>query len=218
MKKLFIALLMMVLLTGCTKVSDKSISDFFETILYSDNNLINTYMDGYSFYLPQGLKIIDKSDHNLVIQGEKQKYYLYIDTIAYHYNTDNLYEENSTHFYSKRFSHNNKKGYVDIVNNGDNYFVVIMYNYAKIESYIDKDAINKSLISMCQILSTIKYNDAIINNYVGSKGMSYKEEKFNIFGTEVENDNFLMYEEEYGTYKSPINKNDDIIDVEDVIE
>ena len=218
LKKIFVALLMMVLLTGCVKVSDKSVSDLFETILYVDNNLSNTYMEGYSFYLPQGLKIINKSDYNLVIQDNNQKYYLYIDTIAYHYNTDNLYNENNLHFYSKKFNYNNKKGYVDIIDNGNNYFVVIMYNYAKIEAYIDKESFNESLISICQILSTVKYNDAIINNYVGNKGVTYQEEKFNIFGTEVENDNFLKYEAEYGTYKSPINKNDDVIDVEEVIE
>ncbi len=215
MKKLFVTLLMLGLLTGCMKVSDKSVSDLFETILYIDNNLSNTYMDGYSFYLPQGLKITNKSDYNLVIEEGKQRYYLYIDTIAYYYKTDNLYNENNSHFYSKKFSHNNKIGYVDIVDNGNNYFVVIMYNYAKIEAYIEKTDFNKSLISICQILSTVKYNNAIINNYVGKKGITYHEEKFNIFGTEVENDNFLKYEAEYGTYKSPINKNDDVIDVEE---
>lgn len=218
MKKIFVALLMIVLLTGCVKVSDKSVSDLFETILYVDNNLSNAYMDGYSFYLPQGLKIINKSDYNLVIQDNNQEYYLYIDTIAYYYNTDNLYTENSSHFYSKKFSYNDKKGYVDIVDNGNNYFVVIMYNYAKIEAYIEKESFNKSLISICQILSTIKYNNAIISNHIGNNGVTYQEEKFNIFGTEVENDNFLKYEAEYGTYKNPINKNDDVIDVEEVIE
>lgn len=215
MKKLFVTLLMLGLLTGCMKVSDKSVSDIFETILYVDNKLSNTYMEGYSFYLPQGLKIVNKSDYNLVIENGKKRYYLYIDTIAYYYKTDNLYNENSAHFYSRKFNYNNKKGYVDIVDNGNNYFVVIMYNYAKIEAYIDKNEFNNSLISMCQILSTVKYNDAIINNYVGQKGIAYQEEKFNIFGTEVENDNFLKYEAEYGTYKSPINKGDDVIDVEE---
>ena len=218
LKKIFAALLIMILLTGCVKVSNKSINDFFETVLYVDNGLSNTYMDGYSFYLPQGLKIINKSDYNLVIQDNNQKYYLYIDTIAYYYNTSNLFTENNSHFYSKKFNYNQKSGYVDIIDNENNYFVVIMYNYAKIEAYIDKESFNKSLISIFQILSTIKYNDAVISNYVGNKGVTYQEEKFNIFSTEVENDNFLKYEAEYGTYKSPVNKNDDVIDVEEVIE
>ena len=217
MKKIFIALLI-VLLTGCVKVSDKSVSDIFETILYIDNDLSNTYMEGYSFYLPQGLKVLDKSDYNLVIGKDNYKYYLYIDTIAYHYHTDNLYNENNNHFYSKKFNFNDKKGYVDIIDNKNNYFVVIMYNYAKIESYVDKNSLSDSLMGMCQILSTIHYNDAVIDNYVGNKGIMYQEEKFNIFGIENENDNFLKYESVYGTYKEPISKNDDIIDVDEIIE
>jgi hypothetical protein len=216
---LLIALLLATfIITGCTVVSDKSITDIFDTILYVDNNLSNTYMEGYSLYLPQGLKIIDKSDYNLVIQNNKEKYYLFIDTIAYHYNTDNKFKEDINHFYSTKFVHDDKKGYIDVTDNGDNYFVIVMYNYAKIEAYIKKEDFNKSMISICQILSTVKYNDAIIDNYVGAKGMIYQEEKFNIFGTDIENDNFLKYESEYGTYKEPISKNDDIINVDDVIE
>ncbi len=219
MKKLFIALLITVsLLTGCVKVSDKSVSDIFETILYVDNNLSNTYMEGYSFYLPQGLKIRDKNDYNLTLENDKEKYYLYIDTIAYYYKMENTFKENGTHFYSKKFNHNNKTGYVDIIQENDRYFVVIMYNYAKIEAFIEKEDFNKSLMSISQILSTIKYNDAVINKYVGNKGEVYQEEKFNIFGSEIENDNFLKYEEEYGTYKEKIIVDDGIIDVEDVVD
>ena len=219
MKKLFITLLIaIILLTGCVKVSDKSVSDIFETILYVDNNLSNTYMEGYSFYLPQGLKIRDKNDYNLVIENNKEKYYLYIDTIAYYYKRENTFKENSSHFYSKKFNYKDKTGYVDVTLDNDKYFVVIMYNYSKIEAFIKKDDFNKSLISMSQILSTIKYNDAVINKYVGNKGDVYQEEKFNIFGTEVTNDNFLKYEETYGTYKEKIIVEDDVIDVEDVID
>ena len=218
-KKLFITLLSTVLLlSGCTLVSDKSISDVFETILYVDNNLSNTYMNGYSFYLPQGLKITDKNDFNLIIEKIDEKYYLFIDTIAYHYNTDNHFKEVASHFYSKKFSHNGKNGYVDIILNNDEYFITIMYNYAKIETYVKKRNFNEAIMKISQILSTVKYNDAIIDSYVGGKGMVYQEEKFNIFGTDTENDNFLKYESEYGTYKEQINKNDDTINVDEVIE
>ena len=215
MKKLFIFLFVAsFLLTGCVKISDKSVSDIFETILYVDNNLSNTSMNGYSFYLPKGLRIIDKEEYNLIINDGRQNYYLYIDTIAYHYKTSNLYKENASHFYSKKFTHNNKDGYIDIIDNENNYFVNIMYNYAKIETFVPKEDFRKSMMYVCQILSTIKYNDAIINSYIGNKGMVYQEEKFNIFGTDTQNDNFLKYESEYGTYKETIQKTDDTVDVE----
>ena len=177
-------------------------------------------MDGYSFYLPRGLKIEDKSDYNLKIKDKKNYYYLYIDTIAYYYKTPNTYEKRSDHYFSEIINHNGISGYVDISDTGDNYFVVLMYNYAKIESYVAKKDFSESFMSMCNILSTIKYNNAIISDYVGKKGTTFQEEKFNIFNSNEEIDNFLKYEEEYGTYKEKIDikKDNDIIDIEDIVE
>lgn len=223
MKKLLIALLAaMILVSGCSivKVSEDSVSDILNTILYVDNNLANTYMEGYQFYLPKGVNIVDKEDYNLEIKGNKSIYYLYVDTVAYYYKTENSYVENSSHYYSKKINYKNKSGYIDIVENDDYYFVVLMYNYAKIETYILKDDFDSSIINMCYILSTIKYNDAVISNHVGKVGTIFQEEKFDIFNSKAENDNFLQYEEEYGTYKEKIeiNKDTDIINVDEIVE
>jgi hypothetical protein len=208
--------------TGCTlvKVSDQSVSDVLETILYVENNLSNTFMNGYQFYLPKGVKITDKKDYNLTIKDNSNYYYLYVDTIAYYYKTKNSFVENTSHFYSKKFNHNNKDGYIDIIDNGNYYFVVLMYNYSKIETYVLKNDFSSSFMNMCYILSTIKYNDSVISQYVGSVGTIFQEEKFNIFNSEAENDNFLKYEEEYGTYKQTIDisKDNDIIGVDDIVE
>jgi len=220
MKKLLITLLVAVFfVSGCKMVLSDDISSIFESVLYVSNNLSNTYMEGYSLYLPQGIKLIDKSDYNLVIEDKNNKYYLYIDTIAYYYKTDNLYQEKTNRFYSKKFSYNNKQGYIDVVDTGDKYYVVIMYNYAKIESLVEKDKFNDALVSMCSILSTIKYNDSIINKVVGKEGVTLQEERFSLFESSKENDNFLKYEEEFGTYKNEIKINeDDVIDVDENIE
>ncbi len=223
MKKLLITLLIsLVFISGCaiTKVSDKSISDIFETILYVDNNLSNTYMEGYSLYLPKGTTVIDKKDYNLKIKDHKNNYYLYVDTIAYYYKTKNSFIEKSNHFFSKKIDYNGKIGYVDIVANGDYYFIVIMYNYTKIESYVKKEDFNSSLMSMSSILSSVKYNDSVIEGYVGTEKMTTQEERFNIFDTNIENDNFLKYESEYGTYKEKIDIgiDNDVIDVDETIE
>ncbi len=223
MKKLLIALLIsMFLISGCTmiKVSDESVSDILETILYVDNNLSNTFMDGYRLYLPKGVKVEDKKDYNLKIKDNDSNYYLYVDTIAYYYKTENSFVENTNDFYSKKSKHDDKDGYIDIVDNGDYYFVVLMYNYSKIETYVSKSDFSNSFMNMCYILSTIKYNDSAIAQYVGNDRQIFQEEKFNIFNSEAENDNFLKYEEEYGTYNQTIdiNKDNDIIDVEDIVE
>ena len=221
-KLLFVFLISLCFITGCSisKVSGKSVGDIFDTILYVDNNLGNTYMEGYSFYLPKGVKIIDKSDYNLKIKDNKNYYYLYIDTVAYYYKVENSFVPKDNHFLSKKIDKDNRVGYVDIVSNGDYYFIVIMYNYAKIETYVKKENFESSITNMCSILSSIKYNDKIIEGHVGNEKMTTQEERFNIFDSNIENDNFLKYESEYGTYKEKIDTNidNDIINVDETIE
>ena len=224
MKKLLITLLISsIMVIGCSikKVSSNSVNDMLDTILYVDNKLVNTYMDGYEFYLPQGINVIDKKDYNLTIKDNKNNYYLYVDTIAYYYHQENTYEEKSDHYFSQKINYQGKEGFIDIVEKDNYYFVVLMYNYAKIETYILKDDFNISFINMCSILSSIKYNETIIKENIGTDGVSFKEERFNIFDSKAENDNFLKYEEEYGTYKDKIivtNKDNDIIDLDEVVE
>ena len=58
------------------------------------------------------------------------------------------------------------------------------------------------LFVMSLILSSIKFNDDIVENLLGEKKNSLSEnESYNIFETKkTNNDNFLKYDEEYGTY------------------
>lgn len=223
MKKLLVTFLIsLCFITGCsvTKVSGKSVGDIFDTVLYVDNNLGNTFMEGYSLYLPKGVKIIDKSDYNLKIKDNKNYYYLYIDTVAYYYKVPNSFVPNNNHLLSKKIDENDKIGYIDVVVHGDYYFIVIMYNYTKIETYVKKEDFENSIINMCSILSSIKYNDKIIEVHVGNEKMTTQEERFNIFDSNIENDNFLKYESEYGVYKEPIDTNmdNDVVDVDETIE
>lgn len=223
MKKLLVIFLIsLCFVSGCTitKVSDESISDIFDTILYADNNLSNTYMEGYSLYIPKGLSLVDKSDYNLKIKDNNYYYYLYVDTVAYYYKTENAFIEKNNNFFSKKINDKDKIGYVDITSDGDYYFIVIMYNYTKIEAYVKKEDFTKSLMNVCSILSSIKYNDKIIEDRVGNDKMTTQEERFNIFDSNIENDKFLKYESEYGTYKETIdiNKDNDVIDVDETIE
>ena len=221
MKKLLIALLIsMFFVSGCniTKVSNKSVNDIFNTILYVDNNLSNTYMEGYSLYLPKGVTVIDKTDYNLKIKDNANYYYLYIDKIAYHYKVENSFVASNNHFYSQKISYNGKIGYVDIKEVDDKYFIVMMFNYAKVEAYVSKGEFDNSMINICSILSSIKYNDSVISENIGDNKHITQEERFNIFDSNIENDNFLKYESEYGTYKETDNNDNDVIDIEETIE
>ncbi|MCQ2979159.1 MAG: hypothetical protein MJ245_05115 [Clostridia bacterium] len=219
MKKLFLTLLFIIILTtGCSinKVENNSVQEILESILYKNNKLENTYMDGYKLYLPRGTNIINKNDYNLVIKDSVNTYYLYIDTIAYYYQTDNAFEINKEHFYSQKFINNDISGYIDIEELENEYFVVIMYNYAKIEAYVTKRNFNDSLTNMSYILSTIKFNDNVIKLHTDrDKGIT-KSEKFDIYSSKKEVDNWLIYDEQYGTYKEKEKKEDnELIDIED---
>lgn len=223
MKKLLVIFLIsLCFISGCSinKVSDESVSDIFRTILYVDNNLSNTYMEGYSLYLPKGVIIVDKSDYNLKIKDNKNYYYLYVDTVAYYYKSANSFVEKNNHFLSMKLDRNGKIGYIDITSYDDYYFIVLMFNYTKIEAFVKKEDFSSSLMSMCSILSSVKYNDKVIEGKVGTDKMTMQEERFNIFDSNIENDNFLKYEAEYGTYKESIdiNKDNDVIDVDETIE
>lgn len=217
-KYLIILIVSLTFFTGCSikKVETDSLKNIFETVLYSKKELSNTYMDGYKFYLPRGVTIANKNDFNLKLKDQKAYYYLYVDTIAYHYKTTNTFTENNKNFYTERFSNDGIEGYIDIEETEDRYFIVIMYNYAKIETYVEKDYLDQALTNACYILSTVSYNDKVIDEYVGSKGTVTKEEAFDIFDSKKENDSFLTYEKEYGTYKEPIViDNNDVVDIEE---
>ncbi len=223
MKKILVTLLVsLCFVSGCsvTKVSNSSLSDIFQTILYADSTISNIYMEGYELYLPQGVKVVDKKDFNLKIKDNNNYYYLYIDTIAYHYQVDNSFVPSTSHFYSQKLMSNGKIGYVDIVDKDNYYYVVLMYNYAKIESFIRKSDFNSVMMNMAAILASIKYNDNVITGFIGDNKTVTQEERFDIFDSNIENDNFLKYESEYGTYKEKIDiSNDqDIINVEETIE
>ena len=217
MRKLSVLLLVIILfVTGCEVVNYDSVNTIIDTVLYKNSNLTNVNFEGYGFYLPQGTKIVDKHDYNLKIKDNNNYYYLYVDTIAYHYKTKNEFDINMNHFYTDELSNGNLFGYVDISEYGDYYFVVIMYNYAKIESYVSKDDFNTVFANMCSILSSISFNDKVINTYIDSDKSISHEEEFNIFSSKNEDDNFLKYEKEYDTYED--NSMNETINDEDHID
>ena len=73
---------------------------------------------------------------------------------------------------------------------------------------------------MSYILSTIKYNDSVINEYVGDRGTLVQEEQFDIFSSDNEKDNFLTYEEEYGSYKKENSQNldNEVVEIIETVE
>ncbi len=70
-----------------------------------------------------------------------------------------------------------------------------MYNYSKIEVEADYDDINDIVLNTSYILSTVKFNDKVISAVLDDEFL-VSEEKYDIFTSKKESDNFLKLEEE----------------------
>jgi hypothetical protein len=69
-----------------------------------------------------------------------------------------------------------------------------MYNYAKIEVIVDESGIKEAVSNAMIILSSVKYNNEIIENIIGDNILQFKETDFNIFETKKTESNFLEVE------------------------
>ena len=101
--------------------------------------------------------------------------------------------ENS--IYYKEIKINDKKGYIDVKKQDDKYLVEFMYNYARIESLVNKEDINNVILNSSYILSTVKFNNNVIKILLDEDYFKYKEEKFELFDKVEKNENFLEYTE-----------------------
>ena len=100
------------------------------------------------------------------------------------------YENNTSKYYSQKFNYDNKLGYLEIsLRENNQYFIEIMYNYAKIEVMVDKELINKALINSISILRSITYDEAAINNMMSQNDLSYTEEEYELFDEIKNNSN-----------------------------
>lgn len=202
MKRVLLLLVSIILLCGCTKNVDfkeKDIDNLFNTYLSEDTSLVNQVSNGYKYYIPTGVKLLKSSNYNEELCYNGNTYYLHVDVINYYYKTRIEYEEDESLYFSKKLSYNNKEGYVEITKKDEQYLVSIYYNYAKIETYTNEKDLKNTIINLCYLLNSIKYNDSIIAFTVGEDNMEFKEEDF-IFFTPKEDKNFIDYINEYDEY------------------
>ncbi len=166
MKKKTILLLTLILCVGCTRIDN--IEDYgiiIDKIINNNYNNQNTTSLGYTYYLPLGVSKVYDKDYNQKLKTEDTFMYLYVDAVSYYYqnNLNLLKESSNNNYYYKEIEKDNKKGYVVITNEDkDIYFIKIVYNYAKIESYVPKTKIESTLANSMIILNSINYNDNLI--------------------------------------------------------
>ena len=70
-----------------------------------------------------------------------------------------------------------------------------MYNYSKMEALVDYNDINDVVLNMTYILSTVKFNDKVVKVVLDDEFL-VSEEKYDIFTSKKETDDFLKLEDE----------------------
>ena len=210
-KIIAILLIVFILVTGCsvTTLDNSDYSKNIDTILSSKNKSYNQYFEGYKYYVPYNLNFIDKEEYNAVLKDKyNNKYYLYVDAVSYYYKEKNNYELNSNVYYSKVLNYDDKFGYVQINRIKGKYLIQYIYNYAKVECYVEKDDINDVLINISYLLRSIKYNRSILNSLIGEGALSYKEINYTLFDDSSEYEDFLdvVYNNEDDEYKKAVDE------------
>ena len=143
MKKVFLLLVSLVLLSGCTitRMDTKTYDEVIDKVLSLNIKLSNKVGKGYKYYAPRGVVRVDANTYNDVLKRDSTTYYLYVDVVSYYYKTKFSYKNSKNDYYFKTLKNGKKDGYVDIVKKNNKFYVQMVYNYAKIESYVDKDSL-----------------------------------------------------------------------------
>ena len=105
MKKLLVLLSILTLLTGCTvtKINKDSIDKVIDSVMKKDSKLKNVHFEGYSYYVPRGIRFVDKKEYNAILKDEyNNNYYLYVDVISYYHKVKEKYKVNKKKLTSEK--------------------------------------------------------------------------------------------------------------------
>lgn len=216
MKKIVILFTLLILFTGCSikEIDDKEIEKIIDKTLSYKIQGANNYFKGYKYYIPRGFVLSDKKEDNHILLSNGEYYYLYIDTISYFHKEKIETTFDNDLYFSKKISYNGNEGYIKIEKNKDDlYFLEIVYNYSKIETFIKEENLEYAIINSIRILASIEYNDTILDTLIGGKTLDYKEEAYNFFESKREEGTFMDYIEEYDVYdKDKKVKDEDVLE------
>ncbi len=210
-KIILLILIVFVMITGCSVTTlDKSdYSHNVDAILSANKGkAYNTYFEGYKYYLPKELKFLEKEEYNsILLDRHNNRFYLYVDAISFYYKEKSNYDIDKNAYFSKKLDYNNIDGYLQIDEIDGKYLIQYMYNYAKMETYVDKDEINDSIISMSYLLRSIKFNKKVIASFLDNE-LSYQDEEYNLFDDSSEHESFLdvVYKNEDKAYKEAVDE------------
>lgn len=218
MKKLIVLLsIVMVFVTGCSfQKLDNNISEDIEKLLSEKVSFYNVYNEGYKYYIPKGVRFLDKEEYNAVLKDQNNnKYYLYVDVIGYYHKVENDYEVRSDVHYSKRLNYNKKTGYIQIDKVDSKYFVQFVFHYVKLEAYVDEKDLTSVVTNMCCILRSFKFQDVVLESLIGENILDYKEEDYTLFKADSSKESFLDVVERGETDRYKKDLEDEKIDLDD---
>ncbi len=186
MKKILIIFLCL-MVTGCTvvRIDTDNIDNILSVVLSKDNELYNHVGKGYKYYIPREVSYIDTNEFNDKLYSNGIYYYLYVDAVSYYYKTEINYKEKKNVYYSKKID-GKKEGYLEITKQKDKYYIEFLYNYAKIEALVNEDEIKNVVLNASYILSTVKFNDNVIELMLQDDYLVNKEEVYDIFSSKNE--------------------------------
>lgn len=193
MKKVVIITLMVLLLTGCSivRINTNNIDTIVDVILSKNNNLYNRVGRGYKYYVPRGVTYLDTDENNDKLYSNGNFYYLFVDVVGYYNDIKNDYHEKNDIYYSRRLSKEDgfsSDGYLEITTKNSLYYVLFVYNYAKIETIVSKNELNNAILNSAYILSTIQFNSDVIGLMIDDEKINNREEKYELFNNK-KNDN-----------------------------
>ena len=203
-KKILLIIICLFVFSGCKieSISNDNIEDNVDLIFSKKIENVNTNAIGYQYYLPSYIAVKNVNDFNQELYYSGKTFYLYADVVSYYHKVETEYKVDDNAYLSKKLDYDKKNGYLEINENDDKYYVEMMYNYAKIEGYVNKSDLVDFVSSISYILRSVKYNDNVIETLIGDKRYDLSDnETYNIFKTKKSNEgDFLDYVNEYDNY------------------
>ena len=204
-KKNWLLLFVIFLLTGCVKIDNSSVDIIIDNTLNDKNYVMNTVSSGYKFYLPFGVRQIVDNDNNQIFMIGDTKVYLYVDVVSFYYKNKLNYKDSENYnYYYKDIINGTKEGYIGIDKKNSDYFVKIVYNYSKVEFYVDEYNLNNVIANSLVILNNINYNDDLIEKILSYSSDLSGEVTYELDKPNDRESTFLKYLEEYTSEEEDI--------------
>lgn len=200
MKKLVFFVVIALILTGCTRVTN-NLDDVIDATMSKEGTYVNTVSTGYELYVPSGVLQIIDNDYNQKFKIKDRYVYLYVDTISYYYKNSLNYKSNGDYnYYYRALQLNDKVGYVGVNKiDDDNYFCEIVYNYTKIEFYSSLEDLPIIMANCLIIQNSIKFNDNLISTELENTANDGGDIKYELDKPKDSQSTFSQYLQEYVT-------------------